>query len=72
MLVFNTLYGAGKLAATMPEVGNRLGFAFGQAFVLTLVVGALALLSKANRNASSLGKVLFWTQIVALLMVVAR
>ena len=72
MLVFNTLFGAGKLVERLPDPGNRLGFAFGQAFALTLIVGVLALLSPGNRNPRSLGKVLFWTQVVALFVVVAR
>jgi hypothetical protein len=72
LLAFNTWLGAGKVAERMAESGNALPFAFGQAVALTLIVGVLALLSPRHRNATSLGKVLFWTQVVALVFVLVQ
>jgi len=71
LLIFNTLVGAGRLAERLPDASNRLSFAFGQAFALSLIVGVVALLSPANRNPRSLGKVLFWTQVIAIFVVVS-
>jgi hypothetical protein len=69
LFVFNMMLGVGKLVEKIPDVGNRLAFAFGQTFALTAIVGIVALFSPGNRNPVSLGKVLFWTQVVALFVV---
>jgi len=71
-LVFNTMYGAGRLVARVHDPGSRLAFAFGQAVGLSLLIGLLAVLNPLNRNPRTLGKILFWTQIITFVAVVAR
>jgi hypothetical protein len=72
ILAFNTLLGASGATGEPLSAGNRLAFAFGQAIALTLIVAPLALLSPSNRNPRSLGKVLFWTQVLGVLLAAAR
>ncbi len=68
LLLFNVARAVSRLAERLQDADARIGFAFGQSVALSLVACGLAALSKDNRNPRTLGKILFWTQVVTTLL----